>query len=195
MTTKTKTTSALPARTAIVKLSMFPIEDPQKTISIPHQLIACVGILRGIYRLVVEAFTGRFFAMRARVAVFVAGLVLILASVPTVAHHSFAAEFDSSKPLKLTGTVTKIEWTNPHAWFHMDVKDDTGKATSWGFELGSPNGLMRAGWTRNSMKIGDTVSVEASRAKDGSNNANARAVTLASTGQRLFAASSQTATP
>jgi hypothetical protein len=133
--------------------------------------------------------------MGARVALFVTGLVLILASVPMLAHHSFAAEFDANKPLKVTGTVTKLEWTNPHAWFYMDVKDEAGKVTNWGFELGSPNGLMRAGWTRNSMKIGDSVTVEASRAKDGSNNANARAVTLASTGQRLFAASSQSSTP
>jgi hypothetical protein len=133
--------------------------------------------------------------MRARVALFVTGLVLILASVPMLGHHSFAAEFDANKPLKVTGTVTKLEWTNPHAWFYMDVKDEAGKVTNWGFELGSPNGLMRAGWTRNSMKIGDSVTVEASRAKDGSNNANARAVTLASTGQRLFAASSQSSTP
>lgn len=133
--------------------------------------------------------------MRARLAVFGVGLVLLLASVPALAHHSFAAEFDATKPLKLTGTVTKLEWTNPHAWFYLDVKDESGKVTNWGFELGSPNGLMRAGWTRNSMKIGESVTVEASRAKDGSNNANARVVTLASTGQRLFAASSQAATP
>jgi len=124
--------------------------------------------------------------------VLLACLVSCLAVAPAVGHHSFAAEFDASKPLKLSGAVTKVEWSNPHAWFYIDVKGEDGKVTNWGFELGSPNGLMRAGWTRNSMKIGDIVTVEASRAKDGSNNANARAVTLASTGQRLFAASSQT---
>jgi hypothetical protein len=124
--------------------------------------------------------------------VIAAMLALFATSVPVLAHHSFAAEFDSTKPLKLTGTVTKLEWTNPHTWFFIDVKGDDGKITNWGFEMGSPNGLMRAGWTRNSMKAGDIVTVEASRAKDGSNNANARSVTLAASGKTLFAASSQT---
>jgi hypothetical protein len=126
-------------------------------------------------------------------AVFVAGMALFLPSGVAFGHHSFAAEFDANKPVKLTGTVTKVEWTNPHTWFYIDVKGDDGKITNWGLEMGSPNGLMRAGWSRNSMKAGDVVTVEASRAKDGSNNANARSVTLASTGQRLFAASSQPA--
>jgi hypothetical protein len=129
--------------------------------------------------------------MRTRLAVFLAGLILLSTSIPAVAHHAFAAEFDANKPIKLTGTVTKVEWTNPHAWFYMDIKSDDGNVMNWGFEMGSPNGLMRAGWTRNSMKIGDVVTVEASRAKDGSNHANARVVTLSSSGQRLFAASSQ----
>ena len=129
---------------------------------------------------------------RSLVIVMVAVLGLLVTSSPVLAHHSFAAEFDASKPLKLTGTVTKLEWTNPHTWFFIDVKGTDGKVTNWGFEMGSPNGLMRAGWTRNSMKVGDIVTVEASRAKDGSNNANAKSVTLASTGKTLFAASSQT---
>lgn len=129
--------------------------------------------------------------MRTKLAMFVVGLGLLLAAAPALAHHAFSAEFDANKPVKLTGTVTKVEWMNPHTWFYIDVKDGGGKVTNWGLEMGSPNGLMRNGWTRNSMKIGDVVSVEASLAKNGSNNANASAVILTSTGQRLFAASSQ----
>jgi len=129
--------------------------------------------------------------MNTKLAVVVAVAGLLVATRPVAAHHAFAAEFDADKPVKLTGAVTKIEWTNPHAWFYIDVTDETGKVTKWGLEMGSPNGLMRAGWTRNSMKIGDVVAVEASRAKNGTPNANARVVTLKNTGQRLFAASSQ----
>jgi len=128
--------------------------------------------------------------MKTKLALGTAALGLLLAAVPVMAHHSFAAEFDSTKPIKLTGSVTKIEWMNPHAYFYIDVKDASGKVTNWGLEMGSPNGLMRQGWTRNSMKIGDEVTVEGSAAKDGSNIGNARSVTL-STGTRLFAASSQ----
>jgi len=130
--------------------------------------------------------------MRTMCAVVIAGIA-VLASVAGVnAHHSFSAEFDASKPFKMTGTVTKVEWMNPHTFFYIDVTDEkTGKVTNWAMEMGSPNGLMRAGWTRNTMKVGDKVSVEGSLAKDGSPTGNARSVTMASTGQRLFAASSQ----
>jgi hypothetical protein len=106
-----------------------------------------------------------------------------------LAHHSFAAEFDNKKPVELKGTVTSIEWVNPHAWIHMDVKDENGKATRWSCELGSPNLLMRNGWRRNTLKPGDNIIVNGSAAKDGSNIANARTVKLAD-GTRVFNAGS-----
>jgi hypothetical protein len=129
--------------------------------------------------------------MKSTTSLLAAAFGLILAATPVVAHHSFSAEFDRDKPFKATGVVTKIDWQNPHIWFYIDVKDEkTGKVTNWGWEMGSPNGLMRRGWTRNSMKIGDVVTVEGSLAKDGSNNANASTVILASSGKKMFAGSS-----
>ena len=112
------------------------------------------------------------------------------------AHHSFAAEFDGDKPIKLTGTVTKVEWTNPHAWVYINVKDaSSGVVTNWGFEMGPPHGLQRRGWRRDTLKIGDQVTVEGSLAKNGAKRLNARQVTMTSTGARpgetLDAASSQ----
>ena len=133
--------------------------------------------------------------MKSTLAVVVVAAGLLLAARPIVAHHAFAAEFDANKPVTLTGTVTKVDWRNPHTWFFIDVMDETGKVANWDWELGSPNGLLRAGWTRTSMKVGDVVTVEGSAARDGSNLANAQSVTLKSTGQRLFAASSRGQTP
>jgi Family of unknown function (DUF6152) len=122
-----------------------------------------------------------------------AAAIALLSTAPIAAHHSFAAEFDASKPFKLTGVVTKVEWQNPHTIFYLDITDErTKKVTNWSFEMGSPNGLMRNGWTRNTLKVGDEATVEGSLARDGSPHGNARAVVLTSTGKRLFAASSQT---
>ena len=129
--------------------------------------------------------------MRSRLTVLIAGFGVLVFTRPAFAHHAFSAEFDAKQPIKMTGTVTKLEWQNPHTWFYIDVKDDTGKIANWGLEMGSPNLLIRSGWSRNSMKIGDVVTVEGYRSKDGSNIANAWVVTLTNTGQRLFAGSSQ----
>ena len=129
--------------------------------------------------------------MKTKMQAFTVVVGLVLATATAMAHHSFAAEFDANKPLDLTGVVTKIEWMNPHAYFYIDVKDPSGKVDNWGLEMGSPNGLMRAGWTRNTLHVGDVVRVEGSQAKDGTNVGNARAVTVTATGKRLFAASSQ----
>jgi hypothetical protein len=132
--------------------------------------------------------------MRVRWYVLVATILMALAAAPVFAHHSFAAEYDSTKPITLKGTITKMEWMNPHARFYVDVKDETGKVTNWELELGSPNGLMRRGWTRNSLKPGDSVVVEGYLAKDGSHLANARQVTL-SDGRKVFAGSSDDGGP
>ena len=118
----------------------------------------------------------------------VAGLLLTTAHA--WGHHSFAAEYDANKPITITGTVTKVEWMNPHARFYLDVKEGSGPMANWEFELGSPNGLMRAGWTRNSLKRGDVVTVEGSLAKDGAKLVNAQKITL-SDGTQVLGASSR----
>ena len=119
-------------------------------------------------------------------------LVAAALTTPLSAHHSFAAEYDSKQPVNLKGAVTKVEWMNPHVYFYIDVKDEqTGKVTNWAFEMGAPAVIQRNGWTRNSMKIGDLVIVEGSRAKSGAPHGNARSVTMASTGKKLGAGSSE----
>jgi hypothetical protein len=120
-----------------------------------------------------------------------AAAVFLLFVVPLsmVAHHAFAAEFDRSKPVKVQGTVAKLEWTNPHIWIYVDTKDEKGAIVHWQCEGGSPNTLTRQGWTKESLKKGDQVTIEGYRAKDGSNTCNSGAVTLAD-GKRLFAGSS-----
>ena len=127
--------------------------------------------------------------MRANLGVLAAFTGLLVSAAPVLAHHSFAAEYDAEKRVTLKGTVTKIEWMNPHSRFYMDVKDESGALKHWNLELASPNALLRQGWTRKSLNVGDEVTVQASAAKDGSAMANARVVTLAD-GRQVFAASS-----
>jgi hypothetical protein len=135
--------------------------------------------------------------MRKGAVVALFGLVagLLVSAVPAIAHHSFAAEFDAAKPVTKQGFVTKVEWTNPHVWFYIDVKNADGTVTNWGFEMGPPHGLQGGGWKRDTMKLGDEVIVAGTLAKNGSNRGNARNVTLAKTGKKMGAASSEGETP
>lgn len=111
--------------------------------------------------------------------------VLLLMTMRASAHHAFAAEYDENKRVTVSGTVTRFEWANPHAWLHVEAKDESGKVTSWSFEMGSPGGLIRRGWRRTELKPGDQVTAEGFCAKDGRNVANAASVTLPD-GRKLF---------
>jgi uncharacterized protein DUF6152 len=121
------------------------------------------------------------------------GIALILA-MPAAAHHSFAAEYDSSKPVNVMGTLTKVEWTNPHIWFYLDVKDEKGNVTNWGFSAAPPGMLMRRGITKDVLKLGSVIHVEGFRARDGSNNGSGGKVTFAD-GRSVFTASAEDAVP
>jgi hypothetical protein len=129
--------------------------------------------------------------MRTKWICFTAGL-LLAAAMPMPAHHAFSAEYDRSQPVKVTGTVSKVEWLNPHVWFYVDVKDDTGKITTWGFSSGPPGMLQRQGITKDALKVGDVITAEGFRAKDNSNNASGGSVTFAD-GRKVFTASAEDA--
>ena len=132
--------------------------------------------------------------MRRTVAVIAAGVGLLMAAAPAIAHHAFAAEFDAKKPIKLQGTVTKMEWINPHAWIHIDVKKTDGTVEEWMIEAGTPNTLLRRGLTRDSLKKGTEIVIDGYQAKDGSKRANGRNLTLPN-GKMLFLGSSGTGAP
>jgi hypothetical protein len=124
----------------------------------------------------------------------VVSVALLLGSVPALAHHSFAAEFDVKQPVTLKGTVTKVEWTNPHVWIYMDVANENGTVEHWQCENGAPNALARMGWTRNSLKVGDQITVDGFRAKNDDKTANARQIILPD-GRKVFSGSAEDGGP
>jgi hypothetical protein len=132
--------------------------------------------------------------MKTRLALAAGMISLVFAVFPLAAHHSFAAEYDSSKPVEFKGVVTKLDWMNPHVYFYVDVKDSEGKTISWACEAGNPNALARRGWKKSSLKAGDEITVTGFRAKDGTFTANARSIVLTD-GKKLFAGSSDDGGP
>ena len=132
--------------------------------------------------------------MNTKVAALVVGVGILLAAVPVRAHHAFAAEFDSNKPVTLRGTITKVEWINPHSWVHINVKEPDGKVTSWMIEGGPPNALFRRGFTKEAMPVGAEIVVEGYQAIDGAKRANGRDITFAD-GRKLFLGSSGPGAP
>ena len=132
--------------------------------------------------------------MKTKLAVCAASLGLVAAAVPALAHHAFSAEYDSTKPVKVKGVVSKLEWMNPHIWFYVDVAGESGKVTTWGFSGGPPGMLMRRGITKDVLKPGDVIIVEGFRAKDGSNNASGGNVTFAD-GRKVFAGAAEDVVP
>jgi hypothetical protein len=132
--------------------------------------------------------------MRTKQAVLVAGICLFAATLPLAAHHSFAAEFDATKAITLEGSVTRLDWMNPHIWIYLDAKDESGTVVHWQCEGGPPNTLTRNGWTKASLKVGDEVTIQGFRAKDGSNTCNSRSVKLPN-GKSVFAGSADDGGP
>lgn len=131
--------------------------------------------------------------MKLRLTALAAGLLIAIAA-PALAHHSFAAEYDETKPVLVTGTVTKVEWSNPHIWFYVDAKDDSGNIVNWGFSGGPPASLIRRGIPKDALKVGDVITVSGFRAKDGTHNASGGNVTFAD-GRKVFAGSGEDLQP
>ena len=129
--------------------------------------------------------------MKTKLIALAFGALGAFTSLQSIAHHSFAAEFDANVPVYVTGTVVTLDWTNPHTYFMLEVENEDGGYDEWAFEMGSPNGLMRRGWTRNTLPIGTEVIVRGTRARDGSFKGNVQTVVIAETCQRLFAGTSQ----
>ena len=125
--------------------------------------------------------------MMSKLARVISAVTASVFAFPVIAHHSFVAVFDRDRPIEVTGTVTEVEWLNPHVWFYIDVEDDAGEVVNWGFEMGAMSGLIRRGWSRDSLQVGQVITITGVRARDGSQRGAVRTVTLG-TGESLFGA-------